>query len=380
MQEGGGFFKSGSDIKTNIEMTEILFRLLREDDIDAVNTFYNNYHNAGRTRDKFNWEFNESPHGKGIYILAVNTDTGSIIGIQAGIPVILINAEGKEVLTVKSEDTLIDVDACAAFRRRDVFKELYGWFFEECRRRGVAYVWGFTWVVKSLKRVGCEIPFRAGQKIMVLEPLLSYGILSKLNSKNTFREKALIMMMVWVAWIKGFQGRLPQFHRAGFKINEEILDNTGLFREAAGKEQLFFIRQDEPYLRWRIEQNPYTLDYHLLNFMKDDRMMAQVIFSINAEGQAFIEQILYSAGLGRRAKKNIIVSVIGKLKKMHAAHVRFMVFEANKINREESELLDYSGFLNVKPGMGVLFKNLDETETVKPEQIVFSRLYTQGHA
>ncbi len=361
-------------------MTEILFRVFTEDDIDAVNTFYNNYHHAGRTRDKFNWEFRDGPQGKGIYILAIHSDTGSIIGIQAGIPIILINAEGKEVLTVKSEDTLIDVDACADFRRRDVFKELYSLFFEECRRRGVSCVWGFTWVVKSLKRVGCEIPFRAGQKIMVLEPLKSYDILAKLNSKNTFREKTMIMMMVWVAWIKGFQGRLPQFHRAGFKINEEIHDNTGLFREAAGKEQLFFIRQDEPYLRWRLEQNPYTLDYNFLNFMKGDRLMAQLIYSINAEGQAFIEQLLFSGELSRSEKKNMIVTVFRKLKKMHAAHIRFMVFEENKINREESELLGYSGFLNVKPGMGVLFKNLDEKENIKPEQIVFSRLYTQGHA
>ena len=361
-------------------MTEILFRLIMEDDIDAVNAFYNNYHIAGRTREKFTWEFNDCPHGKGIYILALNMDTGSIIGIQAGIPIIFINAEGKEVLTVKSEDTLIDVDACADFLPKDVFKELYGWFFEECRRRGISCVWGFTWVLKSLKRAGCEIPFRAGQKIMVLKPLASYGILAKLNAQNTFREKILIMMMVWVAWIKGRQGSLLQFQRTSLRMNELILDNTGLFREAAAKEQLFCIRQDEQFLRWRLEQNPYSLDFNLLNFMQDDRLMAQAIYSINPEGQAFVEQILYSTGLSRREKKNIIIEVVRKLKKMHAAHIRFMVFDRNKINREESELLDYSGFLNVKPGMGVLYKNLDEKETIKPEQIVFSRLYTQGHS
>ena len=361
-------------------MTEILFRLLKEDDIDAVNTFYNSYHHAGRTREKFNWEFNDSPHGKGIYILALNGNTGNIIGIQAGIPVIFIDTDGKEVMTVKSEDTLIDVDACADFRPRDVFKELYNWFFEECRRRGVSCVWGFTWVIKSLKRVGCEVPFRSGQKILVLKPMKSYSILSKLNPKNTFREKFLIVMMVCVSRIKGFQGVLLMFHRKDLVMNDSMPCNTGLFREAAAGEQLFFIRQDERYFRWRLEQNPYALKYRVLNFMKDSRLRAQVIYSINEEGQAFIEQTLFSPELERREKKFIIRAVVSKLKEMHAAHIRFMVFDRNKINREESELLDYSGFLKVKPGMGVLYRNLDEKETVKPEQIVFSRIYTQGHS
>jgi hypothetical protein len=57
-----------------------------------------------------------------------------------------------------------------------------------------------------------------------------------------------------------------------------------------------------------------------------------------------------------------------------------MVFDRNKINREESELLTCSGFLSIKPGMGFIFKNLDDKELIKPDQILFSRLFTQGHA
>jgi len=361
-------------------MTGILFRLLQEDDIDHVNAFYNNYHKAGRTREKFLWEFNECPHGKGIYILALNEDNGAIIGIQAGIPIIFINANGEEILTVKSEDTLLDIDACAALGRRDVFKDLYTFFIEECRNRSASCIWGFTWVLRSLQRVGCDVPFRVGQKILVLKPSRSYRFLSKLNPKNTLWEKLMIILMVLVSRIKSVQTIFTIFDRTSLKMDEFILCNTVLFKEISGNTQVVFIKQDEQFMRWRLKENPYKLDYQVLNFTENASLRAQVVFSLNQEGQAYIEQMLFAPGLKTREKRSMIKSVVKRLQRLNASHIRFMVFDRNKINREESELLTCSGFLSIKPGMGFIFKNLDDQELIKPDQILFSRLFTQGHA
>lgn len=361
-------------------MADILFRLLEDEDIEKVNVFYNNYHEAGRTYEKFQWEFRQSPHGKGIYVLALDSGTGKILGIQAGILVVMIDSQGRETLTVKSEDTLLDVDACSEFRGRDVFRELYAFFREECQRQSVSFIWGFTWVIRSLKRIGCEFPFIARQKIMVLKPFSSYKYLSALNPANTFPDRFRIFGMAVVSWVLGMLRGMLFLKRTGFTITDEPASNTELFQNLSGNENLLFIKQDEPYLRWRLIDNPYFLDYKITNMFENGVLKAQVISSLNPDGQAYIEQMLFDPGVSSRNRKRIIRSVIADLKSRGACHIRVMVFEKNKINQAESQLFCNAGFLEVKPGMGFFFINLRPGEPVDAGSLLISRLYTQGHS
>ena len=86
-------------------MSEINYRLATEEDIDSLLEIYNRLYQTNRSEDEFRWEFRDCPHGEGFYVIAESN--GKVVGMQAIIPLRFRNEKG-EVLTGKSEDTLVD--------------------------------------------------------------------------------------------------------------------------------------------------------------------------------------------------------------------------------------------------------------------------------
>ena len=361
-------------------MTNIIYRRLQNDDIDNVNKFYNNYHGKGRTKEQFIWEFLESPHGPGIYVMAIDTSTNNIIGIQAGIPVIMLTIEGKSLLTIKSEDSLIDVDACVAFPKKDIFKELYTYFINQCRQSGISIIWGFTWAINSLKRIGFQIPYNAEQSILVYRSVKSYRFLSRLNPRNTMTKKMQIGLLVIVSKINTLFHEIFIHYPIKYSVTQAIRSNIDLFREICSDDnRLIFMKQDEAFLTWRLNQNPYSLKYLIFNFSVSDSIEAQIITSINPDGQGFIEQILMKPGISRKAQLGILKHVVNHLHMQGVILIRMLTFYQNKLNSRESSLLKKLGFIPIKKGMGFIYMSLDPTNKYRPEFFLLSRLYTQGH-
>ncbi len=360
-------------------MDEIIFRLIEEDDIPRVNTFYNQYHQSGRTLDQFRWEFRECPHGKGIYCLAVVAKTGQIIGIQAGIPIVCVVSENKTLLTVKSEDTLIDVDLCASLKKKHLFHELYAFFLAQCRERGAVSVWGFTWAKNSLKRIGFQIPFDAAQGLMVIHPAKSYHHLSALNPKNNTLANMKIGGLVIASWILGWRSRINNNFR-GLTVAGDVISNESLFSRIAQSDQsLAFIKQDADFLNWRIKKNPYPLHYEILNFSYLDQPVAQIITSLHPNGQGFLEQLLLVPGFSAALYKKIVTTAIKSLSLQGAIHIRVLTFSGNQNNIHQESILKSAGFTMIKKGMGFIFLSLNDPPVLNADQFLLSRLYTQGH-
>jgi len=360
-------------------MSEIIYRTLEEGDIPGVNAFYNSYHNGGRTAEQFRWEFLDGPNGKGIYCLAKVVETGQIIGIQGGIPIIFMTKANQHVLTIKSEDTLIDVDLCARLKKRNLFRELYDFFVTQCREQGVECIWGFTWAKNSLKRIGFQLPFDACQGILVLHPVKSYRHLSGLNKNNKFLDKAKIGVMVAFSFLVGWKCR---YHNKlkGLIISEEILSNLEIIQSIAEIHQdLVFMKQDTEFLLWRLKKNLYPIKYTVLNLNYNGLFAGQIITSLFPNFQGFLEQVLFVPELQLRTQKKILKNALIQIRMAGAIHIRVMTFPGNEVNRQQKKLFRSIGFSLIKKGMGFIFLSLKDTSAFRPKQFFLSRIFTQGH-
>src|SRR6202012_4903342 len=100
-------------------MESINYRLADNADTDRINHLYNKVYKSNRDRLKFDWEFNASPAGKAIYVIA--ECEGEVIGTQCVMPYFIITQDNQKMLSGKSEDTLVS----PKFRGRQVFENMY---------------------------------------------------------------------------------------------------------------------------------------------------------------------------------------------------------------------------------------------------------------
>ena len=157
-----------------MEPKNINIRLIQDSDIDLINEFHNRIYQDNRTKEDFIWEFYNAPAGKAIYIVAEDLAKNKIIGTQCAIPIILKKADGKEILSGKSEDTLVDPE----YRGMQLFEKMYSSLFSECRKSGINYIWGFTPALKPFIKIGFEAPYLHHQSLMTINIIKSYKYLS----------------------------------------------------------------------------------------------------------------------------------------------------------------------------------------------------------
>ena len=362
-------------------MNEIRFKLAEEKDIDGINVFYNNYYKIDRTKEQFRWEFEDCPEGKAIYTMALD-ENDNIIGIQAGIPIMMITSAGDTILTVKSEDTLIHTDIRSKYNKRDVFKEFYSFFIEQCRLLDASCIWGFTYALKSLKRVGFDIPYHSKQILLVIHPLQAYFHLARLNPKNRISDKIKIAALSLVSFFSGWKRFLIKPEKSPFRVTEGISSNIPLFREMTDTSgNLTFIEQDEKYLKWRIQSNLYPVTYHCFNFFKSDQFCGQVIISYGPDKTCYIEQMLFSKDLSSPEKQQIIKEVVKRILELKKSLIRFMAFDHNSYHQKDIKILKDLGFFLVNKGIGFVYLDISShANQIRPENLYLSRLYTQGQS
>src|SRR5947207_3116997 len=101
---------------------ELEIRLIRPEEYTFANDLYNTVYGSKREFSRFEWEFLHAPFGKAIYVVAIdkNKSGNPVIGTQSAIPIILLNSKGDEILTAKSEDTLLD----PSYRGKKIFEKM----------------------------------------------------------------------------------------------------------------------------------------------------------------------------------------------------------------------------------------------------------------
>ncbi len=353
-------------------------RLLMNEELTHANDFFNKIYKLHRAYEHFKWEFLDCPAGSAIYVAAIDTSIKTkmkIVGIQCAIPLLMITSEGQQILTAKSEDTLVDPE----YRGQDIFNKMYNLLFEECKKAGIKYIWGFTPAYKPFIKLGFKLNFKSAQLLYVNKPIAAYHYLSSLNPKNKLIDKVKILGLSFLSKLNSFKS-MPfskLFDEINYKLENfelEIVSKT-LFKENTNQ---LFLYEDREYFNWRIFKNIHNNNYKNLVFRTpDNKCVADVI--INTRGTVgYIEQIIFTEILSEKSKKAIIKQCLNVLTNLGVPIIRFLGFEANSINQSEVKLLIDIGFYKVTRGNWFVWKSLDNNFNHEPENIVLNRLFTQG--
>lgn len=354
-------------------------RLLQESDIDQVNAFHNRFYNDDRTISKFKWEFSEAPAGKAIYVVAQDIDNNSIVGTQSAIPILLRGDKGKIILSAKSEDTLVDPD----YRGMQIFEKMYAFLFEQCRKENIQYIWGFTSALKPFLKISFEAPFSHGQSLMVLDINSSYKYLSKLNPSNSKFDKIKIFSLAILSKLLYFNTLLSPSKCNNVKVvlSDKVDSNPNdLINSIANNHNdLFTIDENNQYLNWRININPYHNKVFSLDFYEKEKLIANVLFNHHKDGVWYLIQALFNDNISEKMRNMIItISFKNLIKKENPTLIRTWNFNTNEINRLEIKLLKKSGLVFLSKGVFFVWKDLKGTGVLKPYNFILSRIATQG--
>lgn len=363
----------------------IQIRLMNDNEAEQVNAVYNNTNGNVRPLDYFEWEFLNGPWGKAIYVLAVDLDKNenNIIGTQSAIPFIFIDGIGNKILTAKSEDTYVHPE----YRGHKLFDKMYELLFSECKRAGIKYIWGFTYARKPFLKLGFQIPFETLQGIYVTKPKKAYKYLSSLNNENKLLNNFKIIGLCYYNWInvliKNVFGKIgkniPEL-KFGICSNKKLLINSVLNES----QNLWGIDQTDEYLKWRIINNPYPNNF-LENYLSGKYnidCIANFLFNIRPEGFIYLEEILFINYESPKKNSLLVRLTLQKIKLVNQQPIfRFWGFNTNKITTSEISILKRAGFTFIKKGTAFVWKDLENNNNliIEPDNIILSRLYTQGN-
>lgn len=354
----------------------IEIRLLRDSEDELANNFFNAIYKSHRPIENFKWEFKNGPRGKAIYVAAVDTaetNFTKIVGIQCAIPLDLIRPDGTTVLTAKSEDTLVD----PAYRGQKLFERMYDLLFEECRKAGIKYIWGFTPALKAFERIGFNAPFKTSQALLVLNPWKAYRYLKTLNPSNTFSDKAKIFGLCVMSYARAL--KRVTVSKTKLRLNEVTLTSKDNLLQQFYHNQphYYFLRQNTTYLDWRLTQNPFVNRYRTFQAVSNATPVADVIVNRRSE-VSYLEQALFSEAVSFDERVRVIRTIIDTTAN-ETPLVRALCFETNDAMHEQIAVLKNVGFTYLKRGNYFVWKSLDPDDTIKAENLFLSRLFTQGN-
>jgi hypothetical protein len=363
-------------------------RLLKDSEYKVANDFYNYTSHINRpapptprSYSEFCWEFINCPNGKAIFSGAWETEEGKqpvLVGIQSVIILKMILGNGKQILAAKGEATLIDIKALIKYKKTDILKELLTILMEECRKKGIEFLWGFNNIPASYKRLGFETPFKSYHGVLVLQPFNAYKNIISLRSQNTRMGHIKIAFQLGLSYFFSLKKIIVPTKKKNYHINFELNENETLFKNASLPDQLMFLLQDKDYLKWRISENPYSINYKSYQLLDDDNtLMAQVICSIQND-VCFIEQTLFDKKLTKENIHFLLKNILCSLKNENICLVRYTGFKQNQLNLREMNLMKRIGFIFTGKGEWFTFKNLSDSSLIRSENIYLSRMYKQG--
>jgi|WetSurMetagenome_2_1015567.scaffolds.fasta_scaffold09300_6 hypothetical protein len=363
-------------------------RLIRDSEYNTVIDFNNNTRNLNGTAKKvmrgtheFYWEFLNGPDRKAVYACAWDIEDGNepaLVGTQCMIIHSMISTDGRMVLAAKGEDTLIEINALRKFRKADILRGLNTLLTDTCRKAGVEYLWGFNKLPATFRRLGYQIPFKSVNTVLVLDPVKTFQYLLKLRSVDTVRDKLMIAILTGLSYGCSQRRIFVRARNKGYLINSEINENTRLFKSAAYPDRLFFLIQDQEYLRWRIQDNPYPVKYKFYQLLdQDNEVKAQIICSLS-NNTAYVEQTLFAKDLKRKTINFLLKCMVKSLKKELIFLVRYTGTMNNPLNKREMDLLLNMGFVRTGTGEWFTFKPLSDDAVITPDIIYLSHMYKQG--
>jgi len=362
---------------------QVNIKLLDNQSIPEVLYFFNNaqsdkFQSNNRSREEFDWLFIKSYFKPSLYAIATDKESGEIIGTNAGIFIPMLSKSGKQVLTLKGEDTLVSLDKMIDLGKRDILKELSQTISEKARNDNAIFIWGFTPSKSAFKRCGFKIITQIRGSFYVTKPLKFYKNRINLFPDLSSVKKLQIFLFSWYNYliIKSkitFSGEF-KCEKISFDEVDEIVLLSFL------PQNVYSTYLSKDFLRWRVKENPSGLKYGILEFRnKRGVIVSYFIFSSNREKIFFVEQFLFPRQFPDNKKKKIMNLAFTFCRKQEAIMIRALGFSHNSLNIKEMELFASTGFhfFSNPEESYLVFQDLSGSD-IKPEDIYFSRLNTMG--
>ncbi|MDI1353359.1 MAG: GNAT family N-acetyltransferase [bacterium] len=349
---------------------EIVIRLATPSDTEAINSFYNNVYKSDRDNLKFNWEFNSSPAGPSIYVIAELEKR--IVGTQCIIPYNMITSDNKTILSGKSEDTLVAQDQ----RGKKIFEKMYALLIEECKKKKIECIWGFTYATKPFFRLGFTVPFKSSMGLMVLNSANAEKYLSSRSSKNSALDKLKIKGLSYFSKLKGLT-LLPNSSVAlevDAQVDALITSNFNYLTQQG----TFGLKLDKEFMDYRISTNPYSSNYYEVRSREANGLKFSMVYHVSNDNVGYIIHLYASASLKSPELRKILAQSIRQSDLAPCDLIRFWGFDHNPQNATEIKLLKSIGFTFIKRGISFVWLNLSKESGLDPSNFVISRMASQG--
>lgn len=342
-------------------MTEhIDIRVADENEGERINEFFNAGKSNARSMAAFNWQFRSIPHNKSFHVIAeVN---GEIMGIQA-IMSIFLGHQGKQILSGKSEDTLLD----PRMRGKGVFAKMYSLLIEECKNRNIECIWGFTYATRAFDKIGFEIPYQQSQSLIVANVAGAYNYLSRRSNQNSFFRKLKIRALCYLSYFKFKKTNGAKNWKTEYITLEQFSHDFGK------DEKLANIALSTAYLDWRIAKNPHIDKYVVLSSGDGNSKVQAIVSRSNNEVGHLLE---ISASSQNAISQGLPHLLRTAMKELGCPLYRSWDFAHNSKNAHVMSQLNSAGMYSLNLGMQMVWLNLGSE--LKPEDFYLSYLASEG--
>lgn len=322
--------------------------------------------------EEFEWEFHQAPAGPSVYIIAL--DGTRIVGTNCVILIDMIHADGRKILSGKSEDTLVDPE----YRGKRIFANIYEELIAECKSAGVEVIWGFTPVARAFEKIGFEVPFTNAQSLVVLNVGGAYRYLSGLNPKNTAADKLKILGLAIMSRMKCLFTHNPQPQSLQLVERNDPANLTELIGEELN--QLaggLAIDQGAAYQNWRYSANPHMSDPWYLEFSHNGSPIGYAVINMTEGQVCYISEIKFFWAVDDSTKRSSNQLLLDFIKGKGACLVRNWHFANNLVGERDIRITKESGFTLLDRGSHFVWMNLTKNR-LNPNSVILTRSATQG--
>ena len=372
----------------------IEIRFATPEDADRCNEFHNRCYGSNRTASQWKWEFCSHPHKGRVVPFVLAEVNGRVVGTQALIPIAMIDAE--EVFwTAKLEETLVD----PAYRRYQVFIQMYEKLFRYAEEHGLVSIWGFTEIPQVFEGLlGFQIPantqqlFRPLRRSSVSQLLEQYLGQDRQKRPRVLRGPGEPLCAAAATFgsslIAGLRGWRPVVR--GLEL-ETLRDAPDLGASLSAR----FVRQwggatinrDQPYLRWRLFENPYVRSTVRAASL-DGQLVGWVAYALDDSSMGYLVDLFVATEeadprLAEKVTRVLLFDAVDRLRKAGTAGIRSWHLNDHPYEKALLRATSAAGFFRINRGSGgmVVCPHLDVVG--RPSLRSFdnwfvSRLYSEG--
>lgn len=355
-------------------MLEINF--LNDDDIKECNEFHNYACGSSRTLTQWHWQFDGLLGGIRPFVVAILN--GRIVGAQALMPIVMHDAGG-DILTAKSEETLVDPNV----RGEGLFQKMYEPLIAHALSHGVRAVWGFTPASKAFEGVGFFVPNRTSQLVCPLSPRAAGAFGDAIGkglrrlSMNTAIGAASVLSSVRIGVASS------NYHGKRLEVLNQAPAEAGpLCREFVRGWGGVTILRDQAYLQWRYYDNP-VVRATLLGAYRGNTLVGWLAYSIDDSSIGYIvDSMVVRCDDAQQILHAMMLRAVLSLRSTGAVAVRTWHLNNHSFDRLILNVVRSLGFYFVKRGEPVvlyLAQDLNVNLSLRAWDDWFvTRAYTQG--